>query len=85
MATANLKRKCRKPQLSKFVSYKAAKSYSDDVETKIFSSTGSFCSSCAIPPRVAGGLWSDGVGCDVCCVLLPLWGATTATVRVVGS
>ena len=28
--------------------------------------TGSFCSSCAIPPRVAGGLWSDGVGCDAC-------------------
>jgi hypothetical protein len=24
-------------------------------------------SSCAIPPRVAGGLWSDGVGCDACC------------------
>ena len=19
------------------------------------------------PPRVAGGLWSDGVGCDACC------------------
>ena len=29
--------------------------------------TGSFCSSCAIPPRVAGGLWCDGVGCDLCC------------------
>ena len=30
--------------------------------------TGSFCSSCAIPPRaVGGGLWSDGVGCDACC------------------
>ena len=29
--------------------------------------TGSFCSSCAIPPRVVGGLWSDGVGCDMCC------------------
>ena len=29
--------------------------------------TGSFCSSCAIPPRVAGGLWSDGVGGDACC------------------
>ena len=29
--------------------------------------TGSFCSSCAIPPRVAGGLWSDVVGCDACC------------------
>ena len=29
--------------------------------------TGSFCSSCSIPPRVAGGLWSDGVGCDACC------------------
>ena len=23
--------------------------------------TGSFCSSCAIPPRVVGGLWSGGV------------------------
>ena len=31
--------------------------------------TGSFCSSCAIPPRVAGGLWSDGVGCDACCLI----------------
>ena len=29
--------------------------------------TGSFCSTCAIPPRVTGGLWSDGVGCDMCC------------------
>ena len=29
--------------------------------------TGPFCSSCAIPPRVVGGLWSDGVGCDACC------------------
>ena len=33
--------------------------------------TESFCSSCAIPPRVVGmvvgGLWSDGVGCDLCC------------------
>ena len=29
--------------------------------------TGSFCSSCAIAPRVVGGLWSDGVGCDACC------------------
>ena len=29
--------------------------------------TGSFCSSCSIPPRVVGGLWSDGVGCDACC------------------
>ena len=29
--------------------------------------TGSFCSSCAIPPRVVGGLWSGGVGCDLCC------------------
>merc|ERR1719240_2164221 len=29
--------------------------------------TGSFFSSCAIPPRVVGGLWSDGVGCDACC------------------
>jgi hypothetical protein len=29
--------------------------------------TGSFFSSCAIPPRVVGGLWSDGVGCGACC------------------
>ena len=29
--------------------------------------TGSFCSSCTIPPRVVGGLRSDGVGCDLCC------------------
>ena len=29
--------------------------------------TGSFCSSCSIPPRVAGGLWREGVGCDACC------------------
>jgi hypothetical protein len=30
---------------------------------------GPFFSSCAIPPRVVGGLrlWSDGVGCDLCC------------------
>ena len=40
--------------------------------------TGSFCSSCAIPPRVVGRLWSDGVGCGVWCVLLSLWGAATA-------
>ena len=25
--------------------------------------TGAFCSTCAIPPRVTGGLWSAGVGC----------------------
>ena len=30
--------------------------------------TGSFCSSCAIPPRAVGGLWSDGAGCDACCL-----------------
>ena len=29
--------------------------------------TGSFCSSCAIPPRAVGGLWSDGAGCCACC------------------
>ena len=28
--------------------------------------TGSFCSSCAIPPRVAGGLLSAGVGGEAC-------------------
>ena len=42
--------------------------------------TESFCSSCAIPPRVVGmvvgGLWSDGVGCDLC--------AATATTAAVG-
>ena len=27
--------------------------------------TGSFCSSCAIPPRTAGRLWCGGVGCDL--------------------
>ena len=53
---------------------------SEDIVTRLFvklvdlgdldvddCATGSFCSSCAIPPRVAGGLWSDGVGCDMCC------------------
>ena len=39
--------------------------------------TGSFCSSCAIPPRVAGGLWSDGVGCDACSFPFGLWGAVS--------
>ena len=29
--------------------------------------TGPFCPSCVIPPRVVGGLWSDGVGCDAYC------------------
>ena len=28
--------------------------------------TGSFCSSCSIPPRVAGGLWREGAGCGAC-------------------
>ena len=28
--------------------------------------TGSFCSSCAIPPPKAGGLWCGGVGCAMC-------------------
>ena len=29
--------------------------------------SGSFCSSCAIPPpKKAGGLWYNGVGCAVC-------------------
>ena len=31
--------------------------------------TESFCSSCAIPPRVVGGLWSDGVGCVITATL----------------
>ncbi len=29
--------------------------------------TGSLCSSCAIPPRVAGEIWCDGAECDLCC------------------
>ena len=28
--------------------------------------TGSFCSSCSIPPPTAGGLWSSGKGCAMC-------------------
>ena len=40
-----------------------------DLDLDVDCATGSFCSSCAIPPRVVGGLWSDGVGCDVCCAM----------------
>ena len=40
-------------------------------------STGSFCSSCSIPPLTAGGLWSTGKGCAMCdyvgCFLLILY------------
>ena len=28
--------------------------------------TGSFCSSCSIPPLMTGGLWSTGKGCAMC-------------------
>ena len=28
--------------------------------------TGSFCSSCSIPPHMARGLWSSGKGCAMC-------------------
>ena len=28
--------------------------------------TGSFCSSCSIPPPITGGLWSTGKGCAMC-------------------
>ena len=28
--------------------------------------TGSFCSSCSIPPLTADGLWSNGKGCAMC-------------------
>ena len=41
--------------------------------------TGSFCSSCAIPPRVVGGLWCDGVEWGVVCA------GTTAKVGVIES
>ena len=34
--------------------------------TNVDYATGSFCSSCSIPPCVAGGLWCDGEGCAMC-------------------
>ena len=36
-----------------------------DVVGNIDYATGSFCSSCSIPPPPTGGLWSAGVGCYV--------------------
>ena len=42
--------------------------------------TGSFCSSCSIPPRVAGGLWRGGVGCDACC--FPMGIARPAQIQI---
>ena len=37
-----------------------------DVVGNIDYATGSFCSSCYIPPPPTGGLWSAGVGCAMC-------------------
>ena len=34
--------------------------------TDVDYATGSFCSSCSIPPLTAGGLWSTGKGCAMC-------------------
>ena len=34
--------------------------------TDVDYATGSFCSSCPIPPLTAGGLWSNGKGCTMC-------------------
>ena len=43
------------------------KSTADVVEyTDVDYATGSFCSSCSIPPPTAGGLWSNGKGCAMC-------------------
>ena len=43
------------------------KSTADVVEyTDVDYATGSFCSSCSIPPLTAGGLWSTGKGCAMC-------------------
>ena len=43
------------------------KSTADVVEcTDVDYATGSFCSSCSIPPPTAGGLWSSGKGFAVC-------------------
>ena len=43
------------------------KSAADVVKcTDVDYATGSFCSSCSIPPLMAGGLWSNGKGCAMC-------------------
>ena len=42
-------------------------SLSDKSAVDVDYATESFYSSCAILPRVVGGIWSDGVGCDLCC------------------
>ena len=43
------------------------KSAADVVKcTDVDYATGSFCSSCSIPPLMAGGLWSTGKGCAMC-------------------
>ena len=43
------------------------KSAADVVKcTDVDYATGSFCSSCSIPPLTAGGLWSNGKGCAMC-------------------
>ena len=34
--------------------------------TDVDYATGSFCSSCSIPPLTAGGFWSPGNGCAMC-------------------
>ena len=34
--------------------------------TNVDYATGSFCSSCSIPPLTVGGFWSPGNGCDMC-------------------
>ena len=43
------------------------KSAADVVKcTDVDCATGSFCSSCSIPPLTAGGLWSNGKGYAMC-------------------
>ena len=43
------------------------KSTADVVEcTDVDYATGSFCSSCSIPPLMARGFWSSGKGCAMC-------------------
>ena len=46
---------------------KESKSAADVVKcTDVDYATGSFCSSCSIPPPITGGLWSTGKGCAMC-------------------
>jgi hypothetical protein len=43
------------------------KSAADVVKcTDVDYATGSFCSSCSIPPPITGGFWSTGKGCAMC-------------------